>query len=147
MKNCARKIRDENVILIHPTLRHLLDKEVYVLHHNSETWYVPLWEPESEIDSSDGIIHIRCIPSIDDIYWIGDENRLHVEIEADITDAFAKQLIKVKIEEKEYFIPSDELKITKKQTYTARNCGIPKPNMDHAKNECLSDIVFHITLS
>lgn len=142
-----KKIKNENIILIHPTLRHLMDKEVYVLNYNNETWYVPLWEPEAEIECSEGKIRIRCIPDLSDNYWLDDDNTLHVNVVASLSAAFVENSICVKIEDKEYFIPSDVLRVTKRQTYVMRGVGILKPNMDHQKKEAKGDIVFHIVFS
>ena len=56
------KIKNNNVILLNPSLNDLLHDNIYKLETDTDTHYIPLWHEEIGIDD----MIVKNIPDIDD---------------------------------------------------------------------------------
>ena len=66
-------------MILHPTLHHLLDKQVYVLKGEGQkpsTVCIPLWNQEATCEIDGQLTFIRCVPSLPAHMWLDDGNNL-----------------------------------------------------------------------
>jgi hypothetical protein len=123
------KIKNDNIILLNPTLKNLLNEELFKLEYNNDTYWIPLWHNEISYDitSKDNQISnliVKCIPTLPHHISIDQYNNIHINIKTHIKKVFEIGYIKIKLEEKEYQINACDLFIKKSQTYQMLNKGI-----------------------
>jgi len=125
------KMRDDNIIILNPSLNDLLFDNVYKLEFNSQTYYIPLWHHELVFDHSGNDLIIKCIPDLEEHITIDNKNDLHCLYEGPITHILQEQQLKITLGEKEFIIEGDKLAIKKNQTIILRKQGILKANPEH----------------
>jgi hypothetical protein len=119
------KIKNDNIILLNPTIENILNDEIYKLDYKNETYYVPLWHDELTYDISNASLIIKCVPNFPDHIYIDENNNLHVNISISKTSLFERKEIITKVGKDEYKIPLSKLYIKKTQIYIFGRCGIP----------------------
>ena len=125
------KMRDDNIIILNPSLNDLLFNNVYKLEFNDQTYYIPLWHHELVFDHSGNDLIIKCIPDLEEHITIDNKNDLHCLYEGPITHILQEQQLKITLGEKEFIIEGDKLAIIKNQTIILRKQGILKANSEH----------------
>ena len=125
------KMRDDNIIILNPSLNDLLFNNVYKLEFNDQTYYIPLWHHELVFDHSGNDLIIKCIPDLEEHITIDNKNDLHCLYEGPITHILQEQQLKITLGEKEFVIEGDKLAIKKNQTIILRKQGILKANPEH----------------
>tara|TARA_Y100001935_G_scaffold99384_1_gene82670 strand:- start:57 stop:998 length:942 start_codon:yes stop_codon:yes gene_type:complete len=149
-----KKMCNDELVVLNPSIDNLLKKDVYKLEHNGECFYVPLWHDEISYDisgsdaASNYVLVVKCIPDIDKHIHIDEFNVLHVNVSTQISKVLQDGCINVYLGEKVFEILSHELKIQQYQTYTLKSVGIPIINTHNMYNvDKKSDIVVNITLT
>jgi len=125
------KMRDDNIIILNPSLNDLLSDNVYKLEFNDQTYYIPLWHHELVFDHSGNDLIIKCIPDLEEHITIDNKNDLHCLYEGPITHILQEQQLKITLGKKEFIIEGDKLAIIKNQTIILRKQGILKANSEH----------------
>ena len=122
-----KKLQDFNIYIITPTLKNILNNEIYKLNINNEIVYIPLWH--KELNYENNIIKIQ--PNLRENEKIDINNNLILKyttnyeniIEKLRNDEFPNLEIKLD-NELNLKIPLNELKFIKNQYYFFKNNGI-----------------------
>ena len=146
------KIKNDNIILLNPTLKNLFKEELFKLEYNDDIYWIPLWHSEISYDikmneKETNNLTVRCIPTLPEHISIDQKNNVHVNIKTQIKKVFEKGYIEISIEDMDHKINACDLVIKKSQTYVIMNEGIP---MIHPTNiydvRKKSNICVHIEL-
>jgi len=130
-KIMKEKMRDDNIIILNPTLADILDDKIYKLEIQKKTFYVPLWHHEVIFDHSGNDIIVKCIPELEEHITIDNQNNIHCYFKGPINEVLEKEKIELKLGDKIFEIKSNSLSITQHQTYAFRNEGILLINNAH----------------
>ena len=145
------KIKDGSVVILRPTLFHLLEKQVYILNRDDPQMlpiHVPLWNPESTFTDEKGdTIFIRCVPNLPANIWLDDGNNIHASVNWKIGNLLQQPLQSVDLDGTTVNIDCSSLKIIEKQRYVLSGQGIPLIGGESDDEITLSDIIVHIQLS
>ena len=143
-----KKMQDDKLVIIEPTIDNLLKNDVYALEHNGNTYYIPLWHDELEYDLTDYSLVVKIRPKLPNNISIDEDNRLHIYITLNINDIFNKEVYNVNIGEKTYTIRVRELLLKAKQTVIFKGEGLATINTKNvfAIGE-LSDVYIHVSLT
>lgn len=144
------KIKDGSVVILHPTLSHLLDKQVYILRGEGEkpsTVCIPLWNQEATCEIDGRPTLIRCVPSLPTHMWLDDGNNLHIAASLSVAELLKKGSIDVHVEDNVHRVPASKLRVVEKQSYTFSGLGIPINGAEPTEPVPMSDLVAHITLT
>lgn len=128
VKQC---IENDTIILLNPTLSNLLNDEVYKLEKGGETFYIPYWHHELIYDLSYNSLIVQCEPKLPSYINIDKYNNLYINISTPITSIINTDNIDILIGNKNFYVPINQLKITKQQRYTIKNKGIPMINTNN----------------
>ena len=131
-------MQEYNIYIINPTLKNLLNHEIYKMELNDEILCIPLWHNELKYENN----IIKIIPIIDNNYKITEDNNLHhyyYNTFENIINIMREQskntdfipYIEIIIENINIMIPLNELKLTKYQTYKVSNTNIGLPKINH----------------
>jgi hypothetical protein len=148
MRNIIReKMRNDTFITLNPDISNVFNQEVYVLQHNENIFYVPLWHDEVCYDVSGSSLIVRCVPDIPKHMSIDQNNDVHIHVSTSMNAILSKKNMNVKLGEEVFEIPVCDLKIRKYQIYTFKKQGIPRINIDDAFNtKNKGNIVVHLEL-
>jgi len=125
------KMRDDNIVILNPSLADILSDNVYKLDLLGKTFYVPLWHHEVIFDHSGNDVIVKCVPELEDNITIDNDNNIHYYFKCPINEVLKKEKIELMIGGKIFEIDSNALFIKKQQTYAFRNNGILKINLGH----------------
>jgi len=125
------KMRDDNIVILNPSLADILSDNVYKLDLLGKTFYVPLWHHEVIFDHSGNDVIVKCVPELEDHITIDNDNNIHCYFKGPINEVLQKEKIELMLGNKIFEIDSKTLFIKKHQTYAFRNNGILKINPDH----------------
>jgi len=144
------KMKDDNIVILNPTIEDLLHDNIYKLEIDSKEFYIPLWQVHHELYFSlhEQDLIVKCEPELLEGVWIDDNNNMFVCLEITMKELWENKLYEWSCGEKKIIIKSDELKITNdKQIICKKNNGIlqiDKKNM--FSQECRGDIYFEIQI-
>lgn len=122
------KIKNDECILLNPTIEDLFENNLYKLQYGSFTYIVPLWHHELVYDNSGSDVIVKCFPIVDENVYIDDLNNIHVEIDICIKDIWGNEKHSILVGGREYTIITRLLKLTKNQTVTFSKQGISTIN-------------------
>lgn len=141
------KIKNDECIILNPTIDDLFANNLYKLKVNDFTYIVPLWHDELIYDNSGNDIYVKCFPVLPDNVSIDEKNNIHIECKYDIKEILPLEFIEVNIGSNVFDIFTKELVVKPKQTVVLKNEGISKINTkdiyDISKK---SDVHLHIGL-
>ena len=141
------KIKNDECIILNPTIDDLFANNLYKLKVNDFTYIVPLWHDELIYDNSGNDIYVKCYPMLPDNVTIDEKNNIHIECKYDIKEILPLEFIEINVGNNVFDIFTKELVIKPKQTVVLKNEGISKINTkdiyDISKK---SDVYLHITL-
>ena len=148
MENIIReKVKDNNIILLNPTIDNLFNEDIYKLDHQNDTYYIPLWHNEISYDISNSTLIVKCIPSLPEYISLDSYNNVHINIKSSIHTALSKDILPITCGGKVFEIPVSKLNIKKYQTYILYNKGISTINTKELFNASKkSNIYIHIEL-
>lgn len=144
-----KKMKDDNIVLLNPTLQDLIEDNTYKLEVGGKEFYIPLWQIQHELYFSlqEQDLIVKCEPELDSNVMIDSNNNIYVCLKLDIKTLLEKEFYEWSCGEKKIIIKNDELKITKEtQIIIKKNKGIlrvDKNNMFCQKHR--GDIYFEIS--
>lgn len=149
LKNCIlNKLKKYNIYILNPTIKNLLNNDVYKLEISNNVVGIPLWHHDMEFE--DNIIKIE--PNIESNIEIDRDNNIKYYYETtyhNIVNLITqnKYNIEISMGQITYNIPINRLTFNARQTYIFNNCGIPKINLTDIYDISIKrDIVFDITI-
>lgn len=83
------KMQKNNIVILRPSLKDVLQNNISVLQYEGQTFYVPLWHSELHYrveGSDDRQLIVKCMPDLPDHMTIDVNNELHVDVRADIKE-------------------------------------------------------------
>ena len=89
------KMQKNNIIILKPSLKDVIQNNISVLQFDGQTFYVPLWHSELHYrveatpDKSGKQLIVKCMPDIPDHMSIDANNELHIDVRADIKELLA----------------------------------------------------------
>lgn len=81
------KMQKNNIVILKPSLKDVIQNNISVLQHEGQTFYVPLWHSELHYRISDEKqLIVKCMPILPDHMSIDANNELHIDVRVDIKD-------------------------------------------------------------
>jgi len=152
-KMVNERIKDDVIIELNPSLNDLMNDNIYVLQHEGEKYYIPLWHNELHYDIIDietqnkKRLIVVCRPELPRDVDIDDNGDLVIVIRENIEKVLKNKGIHYKLNEINIFIPGEQLQLIKYQNYKHISCGISQVNTsDVYDNSRRGDIHFIIEL-
>ena len=143
-----KKMKNDNLIILNPSLQDILHDNIYKLEIEEKTFYVPLWcnEVEFAVSEEQDVI-IKCNCELPSNITIDNNNNLIYNYSAKIEDVFKKTSILIDMVKHILRIPVRELNIRKQQYYLFKGVGMLRVNDDDiydASNR--GDVIVNIEL-
>lgn len=115
------KMQKNNVIILKPSLKDVIQNNISVLQFEGQTFYVPLWHSELHyhVDGSDKQLIVRCMPELPAHMTIDVNNELHVDVRADIKELLnsSSEVLRIPLYDSECLeLQVRELRIVARQT-------------------------------
>jgi hypothetical protein len=89
------EIKEDECIILNPTLNDLLENNLYRLIVNNHTYIVPLWHNELVYDNSGNDIYVKCNPILPENMEIDDANNIKIDINYKISEIWGVDTIYV----------------------------------------------------
>lgn len=138
----ADKMKSDNIVVLNPSLKDLLDKKIYRLEYEGHTFMVPLWHNEIYYPLDGGAasgereLIVRCnICDLPDHVHVDEHNNMTISVRTSVQRAFDSCGITVSIpvapDVSEITIPASALTLAKTQQVcvgTGTGIGIPQIN-------------------
>jgi hypothetical protein len=82
------KMQKNNIVVLNPSLKDVIQNNISVLQYEGQTFYVPLWHSELHyrLEGSDKQLIVKCMPVLPDHMSIDANNELHIDVRADIKE-------------------------------------------------------------
>lgn len=141
------KNKNDECIVLNPTINDLLDNNLYKLKVNGFTYIIPLWHHELVYDNSGNDIYVKCQPILPENVEIDEKNNILMNVEYNIRDLWGKETVTINIGNKQMELKTELLKLTKSQRVFYSHQGISKINTTDIydiKNR--GDIIINIEL-
>uniref|UniRef100_A0A6C0KR18 J domain-containing protein n=1 Tax=viral metagenome TaxID=1070528 RepID=A0A6C0KR18_9ZZZZ len=151
------KYKNDRVFILNPSIKDLLDNNLYKLFVDDKLFLVPLWHNElyfDVINEEDSEIIVLCQPDLSDELTIDENNNIHVTQKIDGKELLGKiinkedtNFVSLEIGEKCFSIPISELNFKKEQIYRLKGQGISQileNDIYNVKNK--GDIIVKIIL-
>jgi len=122
------KVKDDECIILNPTIDDLFENNLYKLKVNGFTYVVPLWHNELVYDSSGNDVYVKCVPVLPENIELDDKNNIHYIYESNIQDLWDKEYLTIHVGSLRFFIRRDTLKIKEEQTVIFSKQGISRIN-------------------
>jgi hypothetical protein len=124
------KIKNDECIILNPTLNDLFENNLYKLIINENKYLIPLWHHVLVYDNSGCDIYVKCNPMLPENIEIDDNNNIHVRLKYKIDYLLDQDTIDIGICKKPIYFYSSQLKIKRSQTLILREQGISKINQN-----------------
>jgi len=135
IQQLQEKCKNIETLVIHPTLRDLLENNVYKWERDGEWFYAPLWHSEMTfMDRRGSEILVKCVPNLPTNVSIDENNDLYIRW----TVPFTVSLLHTKVisvslpygeeEMKTWNIPVNQLRVQEEQRYVFKKQGMAKIN-------------------
>ena len=143
-KIMQNKMKNNNVILLNPSLHDLLHDNIYKLETDTDTHYIPLWHEEIVIDD----MIIKNIPDIDENTTIT-KNDIIIKHKSSIMKLFKDGYDELDIADSLFKIQSSDVKIIKQPQFIVfKNRGKIIPNKHNLyDNKQRGNIIIELTLT
>lgn len=120
------KMHKNNIIILKPSLKDVIQNNISVVHFEGQTFYVPLWHSELHyrIDGSEKQLIVKCMPTLPDHMSIDANNELHIDVRADIKELLNRSagVLRIPLYDDECVeMQVKELHITPRQTVVLQN--------------------------
>jgi len=138
-----KKMVYDNIIILNPLLKDLMDDNIFKLEVDGKEFYVPLWHHELHFSLQKKDLIVRCEPEIPKDIWINECNNMYIQKQISIKDLFEKGFYEFEVGEKILRIDSESLKITKeKQIVLLKESGILRINEEHTFDASLRGDIY-----
>jgi DnaJ-class molecular chaperone len=146
-----KKYDNIEVYRLNPSILDLMNNNVYKLYVNDKLYLVPLWHNEAYFDGSGCEIMVICEPELPTGVSLDDDNNIYVETIIHAYDDLVgiileNKSIQVKVGEKTFKIPANQLQMKTEQYYRIKNEGISKIKKDMCDIAEKSDIIVKINI-
>jgi hypothetical protein len=124
------KYKNDSVYILNPSLKDLLDNNIYKLYIDQQLYLVPLWHNELYFDAPDGSeIIVLCQPVLPEFINIDENNNIHITKKIDAYKELPNiilnnEFVSIDIGEKCFSIPVSHLRIKREQIYRLKHQGI-----------------------
>ena len=143
----ADKTKNDECIILNPTLEDLFENNLYRLTVNEFVYIVPLWHRELVYDNSGNDVYVRCEHIMPENVTLGPNNNLFVSVVINVNQIWIDGVYTFFIGKREFQIPLDKLKLTPRQVVLLNWKGISRINtVDIYDISNKGDIVVDITL-
>ena len=123
------KMQKNNIIILKPSLKDVIQNNISVVQFEGQTFYVPLWHSELHYridDASDASkqLIVRCMPELPEHMSIDSNNELHIDVRADIKELLNKGsgVLRIPLHDAECVeVQVRELHVVPRQTIVLRN--------------------------
>jgi curved DNA-binding protein CbpA len=121
-----KKIENDNMIIINPSLEDLLNDNIYVLTFEEEKYFIPLWHDEIYYKNkkNNNDIVVKCIPELPDNISLDNNNNLIINVTFSISEILNKEYITYNIGNISYDINVTKLHVKSIQQYLIKGKGI-----------------------
>lgn len=120
---------------IEVTLENLFNEDIFQLNYKDEEYLIPMWHHELIYNDKNNIkFKVVTKLNLPDYIDIDNFNNLIINISMPILDVIHKDKIKIKIVNKDFYIPVKELKIKTIQRYIFKNNGISQIDKSNIYN-------------
>jgi hypothetical protein len=148
------KYKNDRVFILKPTLKDMMDHNIYKLYVDDLLYIVPLWHNELYFDAPDGSeIIVLCQPKLPSNISIDENNNIYYEkyitIENELINLIKhNKYVSINIEEKCFTIPLTKLYIREEQFYRFKSQGISQISEKDIYNvNNKADVIFKIILN
>jgi len=151
-KIVQEKMKNDNIILLNPSLEDVMHDKIYKLDISTNEYFVPLWHNELYFDYIENNIKsdliVKIIPDIQKNVFIDHNNNIYYKKNIDIKELYENESVEINICNRKFKLLSSDFKITKKtQFFKYENEGILKINEnDYFDNAKRSTIIFELNL-
>jgi len=116
------KMQNNNIIILKPSLKDIIQNNISVVKVEGQTFYVPLWHSELHYRIGEKQLVVKCMPDLPEHMSIDANNELHVDVRADIKDLLISGVLRIPLYDSECLeLLVKELHIVSKQTLVLRN--------------------------
>lgn len=139
------KIKNNNIILLNPSLSDILNDKIFQLELEEDTHYIPLWHTEIIVDN----MIIKNIPDVASNIVVNSNHDIIVKYSASLVELFENSIMSVELGEKTLTVQANQVKITKDVQYIVfKEEGklIPNPNNLY-DNKKRGNIIIELTLT
>jgi len=147
------KYKNDMIFILKPSLKDIIEHNIYKLYVDKEFYLVPLWHNELYFDAPNGSdIIVLCQPKLPTGVNIDDNNNIYYEIFIQIHDELLNlikndKFISIEIGDKWFSIPLNKLYLKEEQLYIFKGQGIAQILENSIYNVSLkSDIIIKIIL-
>jgi len=141
------KLKDDERIILNPTLDDLFENNVYKLKINEFKYIVPLWHNELVYDNSGNDIYVKCIPILPENTVIDDKNNIHIYCKYTISEIWNEDILTIEVGKQRFYIKRDTLKIKQNQSIQFMKHGISRINTKNIYDiSNKSDVIINIRL-
>lgn len=151
-KIIKEKMKNDNIILLNPSLEDLFKDKIYKLDISTNEYFIPLWHNELYFDYIENNIKsdliVKIVPDIQKNVFIDHNNNVYYKKKINIADLYANEKIIINLFNKKFIINSEKFTITKKtQIFKYENEGILVINdKNYFDNSKRSTIIFELNL-
>ena len=147
------KYKNDTIFILKPSLKDLIEHNIYKLYVDKEFYLVPLWHNELYFDAPNGSdIIVLCQPKLPTGVNIDENNNIYYETFIQIHDELNNlikndKFISIEIGDKWFSIPLNKLYLKEEQLYIFKGQGIAQILENSIYNVSLkSDIIIKIIL-
>lgn len=151
----VEKYNNVSIIILNPSLKDLLENNIYKLLIGETTYYIPLWHSEICLEMAEGErdseIIVKCIPELPENVGIDEDNNLLINSSIILSSSSFpdEKIFSIHVDKYSWNIPYSQLCLKEKQTITLKSAGIPRT---HSRDSFFDvsekgDIIFIISIS
>lgn len=147
------KYKNDRVFILKPSLKDLLDHNIYKLYVDEQLYLVPLWHNELYFDTPDGYeLIVLCQPKLPSNISIDENNNIYCEKGIKINNELSElikndKFVSIEVGEKWFSIPLNKLYLKEEQLYRFNSQGIAQISEKDIYNVTnKSDIIVKIIL-
>jgi len=122
------KIKDDECIILNPTIDDLFENNVYRLKINGFTFVVPLWHNELVYDNSGNDVYVKCVPVLPENMEIDEKSNIHILYECSFQEIWSQEYLTIHVGSLRFYIKRDTLKIKDEQIVIFSKQGISRIN-------------------
>lgn len=121
-----KKIENDYMIILNPSLEDLLNDNIYVLTFEEEKYFIPLWHDEIyyKNKNKNNDIVVKCIPELPDNISLDNNNNLIINVTFSISEILNKEYVTYNIGTISYDINVTKLHVKRIQQYLIKGKGI-----------------------
>lgn len=128
----TEKAQNSKIYILKPSMKDLLNHNIYKLFIDEQLYLVPLWHNELYFDAPDGSeIIVLCQPKLHENVTIDENNNIYYEKYISIDDDLTRlikynKVVSIEIGETLFTIPLNKLYLKDEQIYTLKKQGIAR---------------------